>query len=168
MEVIELPFRLFLVFTGFTFTDLQDFAPLFSLVIGLMGAGIIWNSPPKKASLALIFLMCLLSLWPILPNIGLYFMAHQIQSIQGTWPQVMVDDPKNWYGHATPQFDVLFNLVGYLEAFSGAWMVVFFTLLYGARSRFTSVQWRLFVGLVIIMILIFLLDPGHLYAWWLD
>jgi hypothetical protein len=174
--VISIPFyllvvllmRVFDIFNAFTFTDPQDFMPLISLVIGLMSAGIIYNSPKKKASFCLIILMCLLAFWPILPNIGIYFMAHQFQLHTGSWPQVMVDDPKHQYGNISALFDSLSHLVVYLNAFSGAWMVTFIALYFAAKSRFTPMQRRIIIGLMVLMIAISILDPGGLYAWWMD
>lgn len=170
--LIYFPFILLIrvldTFDAFTFTDLQDFMPLLSLVVGLMGAGIIYCSPKKKASSLLIILICLLALWPILPNIGLYYMAHQFQLHVGSWPQVMVDDPKNQYGHISSSFDSLSHLVVYLNAFSGAWMVTFFALYFASKSRFTPMQRRIIIGLMVFMIAISVLDPGGLYAWWMD
>jgi hypothetical protein len=160
--------RVFDIFDAFTFTDLQDFMPLVSLIVGLMSAGIIYNSPKKKASLTLIILMCLLACWPILPNVGLYFMAHQFQLHFGSWPQSMVDDPKNYYGQVSSLFDSLSHLVVYLNAFSGAWMVTFFALYFAAKSQLTLMQRKIIIGLMMIILVISILDPGHLYAWWLD
>ena len=80
----------------------------------------------------------------------------------------MVDDPKNWFGHASPLYDTLYNIVDYLEAFSGAWMLAFWTIFFAAKPKFTIAQRRLFVGLTAISLVVFLFDPGNLYAWWLD
>jgi hypothetical protein len=161
-------FRVAAIFTGFTFTDVEDFGPILSLLIGLLGAVLIHRAPHKRTSLPYISLMLLLSAWPLLPNFGLFFMARELQSVSGTWPQVMIDDPKNWYGHATPEFDALFHLINYLEAFSGAWMIVFVALFFAAKARLSSAQRRLLLGLTFISFVLALCDPGHLYAWWLD
>lgn len=166
--LIFLPLRFFSIFARFTFTDAEDFLPMASLIIGLIGTIFIYRSVREKVSAALMFLMLLLSAWPILPNIGLYFMAREFQAANNSWPQVMVDDPKNQYGHTTPLFDALFHVVNYLEAFSGAWMVVFFALFFAMRTRFSLIQQRVVIGLMVFSLLLVLLDPGNLYAWWMD
>ena len=166
--LILLPFRVLEVFEGFTFTDVEDFTPLLTLFGGLICAALIGRASDKKVSKQLVLSMTALSFWPILPNVGLYFMARELQSVHGSWPQVMVDDPKNWFGHVSPRFDSLFHLVNYLEAFSGAWMVVFLALFLAAKSRFSTNQRRLFISLTAFSLLVVFLDPGNLYAWWMD
>jgi hypothetical protein len=166
--LILLPFNLISVFAGFTFTDAEDFTPLLSLLIGLVGVFLIARSPQEKASPSLIALLLLLSLWPLLPIFALFFMAHELQSVHGSWPQVMVDDPKNWYGGVSPRFDGLFHLVNYLGAFSGAWMVVFVALFLVAKSRLSRIQRRLCLSLMFISMLLVVVDPGNLHAWWMD
>ncbi len=166
--LIFLLFRPFSIFFAFDFADWQDFLPLASLVIGIGGACWLYRSPQKRATPGLIALMSLLSLWPLLPNLGLLLLALELQKTSGAWPQVMADDPKNWIGHATPLYDALFHLVAYLEAFSGAWMIIFVAIFFAAKPKFTVAQQRAFIGLNVISALIFLFDPGNLYAWWLD
>ncbi len=99
-SLVLLLFRPLLIFLSFDFTDWQDFLPLVSLIVGIGGACLLFHSPQKKATPGLIALMSLLSLWPILPNLGLLFLARELQHLSGHWPQVMADDPKNWFGHA--------------------------------------------------------------------
>lgn len=166
--LLFLPFRFLSIFTGFTFTDAEDFAPLLALVVGLVGVVLIRRSAQGKASFPLLSLLLLLSLWPLLPNFGLFFMARELQAVDGSWPQVMLDDPKNLYGHVSPLFDSLFHLVNYLEAFSGAWMVVFWALFFAVKSRLSSKQCRFCLGLMFISLFLVLADLGNLYAWWLD
>lgn len=166
--LILLLFRPFLMFFGFDFTDWQDFLPLVSLIGGIGGACWLTRTPQKRATPGLIALMSLLSLWPILPNLGLFFLARELQHISGEWPQVMADDPKNWFGQASPLYDALFHIVDYLDAFSGAWMIIFIAIFFAAKPKF-SVGWRrVFIGLTIISVLVFLFDPGNLTEWWLD
>ena len=167
-ELISLLFRPFSIFFDFDFTDWQDFLPLASLVIGIGGACWLYHSTRKRATPGLIALMSLLSLWPLLPNLGLFFLAREVQHLGGTWPQVMVDDPKNWYDDASPLYQHLFHIVAYLEAFSGAWMIVFVAVFFAAKPKFTVGWRRFFTAFTIISVLIFLFDPGNLYAWWLD
>lgn len=163
-----LAFRVFSIFFGFDFTDAIDYAPLLCLIIGVAGAVCLSRTRHQSATFGLVALMCLLSLWPVLPNFSLFLMARELQSVTGAWPQVMVDDPKNWLGHATPGFDAWFSVTAYLEAFSGAWMIVFWSIFFAAKEKFTVAQRRLFIGLTVIATLFFLFDPGDLYAWWLD
>ena len=163
-----LPFRIFQVFGGFDFTDPEDFAPLLTLGIGLICAASIVRFSPKKASVPLICSLLILTLWPILPNFGLYFMARELQSVRGTWPQVMIDDPKNAYGYISSQYDALYHVVNYLEAFSGAWMIIFVALYFATKSRLSRAQQRLCLGSMAFTLLLFLIDFGNLYAWWLD
>ena len=167
-ELILLWFRVISIFTGFTFTDIEDFGPLLSLIIGLIAVALVCCKTQEKASYGLIALMVLLSLWPLLPNLGLYFLAREVQARFGSWPQVMIDDPKNLYGHVSPHYNALFHLVDYLEAFSGAWMVIFLSLFFGAKSCFSRTQQRLFLGLMLASVFLVLIDPGNLYAWWMD
>lgn len=165
---IFLASRVVSIFNGFTFTDAEDFLPLASLIIGLIGVVLICRSAREKVSAVLFGALVLLSLWPLLPNFSLFFMARELQAISGNWPQVMVDDPKNWYGHVTPHFDALFHLTNYLEAFSGAWMVIFFALFFAIRTRFSLMQKRAIIGLMGFSLLLMLFDPGNLSAWWID
>ena len=166
--LILLLYRPFSMFFDFDFADWQDYLAPLSLIIGIGGAMLLTRTRNEKATPALIALMSLLSLWPILPNLGLLWLALELRKISGAWPQVMVDDPKNWVGHATPLYDGLFHVVAYLEAFSGAWMIVFWTIFFAAKAKF-SVAWRrVFIGLTMLWFLIFMGDPGNLYAWWLD
>lgn len=159
----------FAIFFGFTFTDLPDYGPFLTLFVGLWGAFVLAVSPPKRASPALVALMSLLALWPVVPHMGLFFLARELQRFNnGAWPQVMVDDPKNRLGHVSPQYDALFHAVNYLEAFAGAWLVLFFTLFLALRSRFSRACQYLFIALVVDSMLVFIFDPGNLYAWWLD
>ena len=161
-------FRFVSIFGGFTFTDAMDFAPLLTLVLGLVGVVWICRSLRAKLSLPLFAALLFLSLWPLLPNFGLLFMARELQSVRGSWPQVMVDDPKGLCGHVSARFDSLFHLVNYLDAFSGALMVVFLALFFAVRSRLSSVQRWLCLSSMFICLLVVCVDPGNLYAWWLD
>jgi hypothetical protein len=164
--IVLLP--IFSIFFGFTFTDIEDYTPLLSLIIGIILIILICRRRREKASAGLTISMYLLSLWPVLPNISLFFMARQLQSISGAWPQVMVDDPKNWLGHVTPLYDALFHLTNYLQAFSGAWMILFFALYFGAKSRLNPLHRKIILVLMIFMLVISVMDPGNLGAWWLD
>jgi hypothetical protein len=83
---IFLLFRPLTIFLGFTFTDPEDFLPMISLFIGLSCAAFLGCSVGKKASSGLLGSLLLLSLWPILPNFGLYFMARELQIVHGSWP----------------------------------------------------------------------------------
>lgn len=166
--LVFLPFRFVSIFTGFTFTDAEDFAPFLTLLSGLLGVVLIRRSRQDKASFPLNCLLILLSLWPILPNFGLFLMARELQAVQGSWPQVMVDDPKNKLGNLSPRFDALFHVVNYLEAFSGAWMVVFVALFFAVNSRLSSTQRRFCIGPMTVSLFLVLIDPGNLYEWWLD
>lgn len=159
----------FSILGGFDFTDWQDFAPLLTLVVGIIGALMIAGSPHNKASPALVGLMSLLSLWPVVPQMGLFWLAHEFQRVHhGAWPQVMIDDPKNQLGHTSAHYDALFHAVNYLHAFAGAYLLLFFTLFGFLRSRFSRrCQW-LFIAICVDCVLIFCFDPGNLYAWWLD
>ena len=160
-------FRVMQIFTGFTFTDAEDFAPLLTLLIGGICVFLIHRSKREKVSAMLFAALLLLSLWAILPNLGLFFMARELQSVSGNWPQVMVDDPKNRYG-LSPQFDALFHLTNYLHAFSGAWMIIFFALFFTIQARLSLLQKRAVIALFGASMLIVIFDPGNLYAWWLD
>ena len=166
--LIFLPFRVISIFSDFTFTDAEDFGPILSLLIGLTGATLIRRSLQDKASLPLVYSMLLLGLGPILPNLGLFCMAYELESVHGSWPQVMVDDPKNLFGRVSPKFDAIFHLVNYLEAFSGAWMIIFLALFFAVKANFSRQQRKLIVGTMLISLVIVLVDPGNLYAWWMD
>jgi hypothetical protein len=174
--LILLPFNLLSVFTGFTFTDVEDFMPLLTLIIGLSGVALIRLSSQNetsqnKASPPLIALLIMLSLWPILPQLGLFFLAREFQSVYGSWPQVFVDTPWTLSGEpqkVSPQYSALFRLVNYLEAFSGAWMVIFLALFLVVMPRLSSNQRRLCLSLMFVALLLVVADPGHLYAWWMD
>jgi hypothetical protein len=162
-----LPFRVIQIFSGFTFTDAEDFAPLFTLLIGGVGAVLLHQSPQKQASPSLLSLMLVLSLGPLLPNLGIFWLAREFQAVNGWWPQAMVDDPARQFG-LSPSFDALSHLVNYLEAFSGAWMVVFLSLFLALQARFSASQQRLIRGLFLFGLIVVLIDPGNLTAWWLD
>ncbi len=165
---IFLLLRPFSMFFDFDFADWQDYLAPLGLIVGISGAALLTRTTQKKATMGLIVLMLLLSLWPILPNLGLLLLALELQKISGSWPQVMVDDPKNWVGHATPLYDALFHVVAYLEAFSGAWMIIFVAVFFAAKPKFSVCWRRVFIGSTVISVLIFLSDPGNLFAWWLD
>lgn len=165
--LIYIVLRIFMIFFGFTFTDIEDYTPLLSLVIGIILTLLICRRR-EKASAGLTLSLYLLSLWPVLPSVSLFFMARQLQHVFGAWPQIIVDDPKSWYGHVTPLYDALFHLTHYLEAFSGAWMILFFALYFGAKSRLDPLQRKIIMGLMIVMLIVYVMDPGHLGAWWLD
>jgi hypothetical protein len=166
--LLFLPLRVISIFTGFTFTDNEDFAPLLTLVIGLLCVELIRTYQQEKASLPLGLLMLLLSLWPILPNIGLFFLAREFQSVNGYWPQPLVNTIYQSPEPISPQFDRLYSLVHYLEAFSGAWMIIFLALFFTIKSKFSLLQQRMFIGLNLTSLTVLLFDPGNLYAWWLD
>jgi hypothetical protein len=166
--LFTLPFRVFQAFEGFDFTDLEDFMPVFSLALGLVAAISIGCSRKEKVSPVLMLCMALLSLWPLLPNMGLYFLARELKPFGVMWPQVMVDDPRNWLGHASPRYEAIHSLISYLEAFSGAWMVISLALYFAVRSKLTIRQAKTLSGLYLLTVLVFVLDPGHLYEWWLD
>ena len=167
-ELLFLLLRPFSLFFGFNFADWQDFLPLASLIVGLAGAAMLAPKRDKRAMPALVALMVLLSLWPLLPNCGLLFLARELQTMTGAWPQVMADDPKNWLGHATPRYDALFHVVAYLEAFSGAWMLIFPAIFLAAKPKITVGWRRVFLALFVASLVVFVIDPGNLYAWWLD
>lgn len=163
-----LPLRVIQIFTGFTFTDPEDFLPLLSVLLGFIGSIIIGYSRQEKVDVSCMALILILTLWPVMPNSGLFFMAQEFRSVTGAWPQVMVDDPRNWQGHVSPAFDALSSCVNYLHAFSGAWMLVYIMVLFAVRSRLSVGQRRMcFVALAGVL-LVSVFDPGHLYAWWLD
>jgi hypothetical protein len=166
--LLFLPYRVMLIFFGFSFRHLEDFGPLLSLTSGLTGAYFIRRSPQEKPSIPLVALLLLLSLWPILPNLGIFLMAREFQAVHGSWPQVTVDNPENWLGLVSPQFDTFHRLVDYLEAFSGAWMVAFLTLFFAARPRFSVAERRSIMGLLLLWLIVMVLDPGNLYVWWMD
>lgn len=178
LALFLLPLRVYRIFAGFTFTDVEDFLPLLSLLIGLSGIASIYRSSlairhnastkENPVSRPLYLLLLLLSLWPVLPTYGAFFLALELQSVQGHWPQVMVDDPKGWYESLSPRFDALFDLMGYLEAFSGAWMILFFVLLSVVRRRLTRVQFHLCLAFLGASLLLFVIDPGNFYTWWMD
>lgn len=100
MTILHLIFSLFLttrllhVFFGFTFTDTEDFMPLLSLVLGLGAAVSISFFSKGTTSKVLMACMGMLCMWPLLPHVGLYLMARELQHVGVRWPQVMVDDPK--------------------------------------------------------------------------
>jgi hypothetical protein len=167
-ELLFLPYRVMLIFFGFSFKNIEDFAPLLSLIVGLAGAFFIRRSPQEKPSPVLIATLVLLSVWPILPNIGIFLMAREFESVHGSWPQVTVDNPSNWLGLVSLEFDTFSRLVDYLEAFSGAWMVTFLTVFFAAKSRFPVVQRRTIIGFTLVWLVVIVLDPGHLYTWWMD
>lgn len=164
------PSRIFSIVDRFTFTDVEDFLPLFSLFLGLIGVRFIHRSAKNqdKVSRPLMLLLLVLTLWPILPNFGLFFLAREFQSVNGHWPQVMMDDPRNWYGHVSPRFDKLSHTIGYLEAFSGAWLLIFMALFVVVRGRLSARQRRLCIGLLCFTVFLCLADPGNLHARWLD
>jgi len=155
------------IFTGFTFTDLEDFVPLVTLLIGVVGAALLSRSRKKPATKSTMALMSTMTLWPILPTVGLYFLARTFQSVNGNWPQVMVDDPKSQLG-SSPQFDDLFYLIPYLEALSGAWMISFLVLAAVLWDRFSRLQRRLLTGLTLFFLAAAIIDFGGLNAWWMD
>ena len=80
----------------------------------------------------------------------------------------MVDDPKNWYGQATPLYDALFDVVDCLGSFSLVWFILFLTIFFAAKPKFSVACRRIFIGLTILCILVFFCDPGSLFGWWLD
>ena len=168
METFFLPLRFTSIFSGFTFTDAIDFAPLLSLCVGAVGVFLLKPTPQKKASKSRMALLLILALWPLLPSFGLFFLAREVQSINGAWPQAMVNDPKSLNGNASPHFDALFSTVNYLMAFSGAWMAIFFAAFARVRVDLSENQKRLCVGVFVIALLLTILDPGNLYAWWRD
>lgn len=168
LYLLFLPFHILLIFIGFTFTDAADFGPIATLLIGVLGALLIRRSPQRAASRPLHLLMILLSSWPILLLIGLFFLAREFQSVTGAWPQVMANDPKLLVGNISPLFDALYDMVEYLEALSGAWMIVFSTLFLCLHSRFSKAQQYLYISLVAGSVLAACFGFGDLYAWWLD
>jgi hypothetical protein len=80
----------------------------------------------------------------------------------------MVDAPKNLLGNVSSHFDALFSLVNYLNAFSGAWMVIFVALLFASKSRLSINQRQFCLFASLASLVIYSLDFGNLYAWWLD
>lgn len=170
LGIMLLPLRMVDVFTGFTFTDWEDFAPMLTVLVGLLTAGYLCfhRARQKPISWPLLTSMIVLSCAPLLPNIAIFFMAREFQVTQGAWPQVMVNDPKGFLGHISPRFDHLNNLEAYLEAFSGAWMLVYVCLLVAVKSRLSPVQQRLLIGVMCAALVLCAFDPGHLYAWWMD
>ena len=99
--------------------------------------------------------------WPL-------FLARENQRVQAAWPQPMVDSPESCLGHVSPYFDCLLHVVNYLEAFSGARMVIFLTLFFGAKIHLPLALRRWCVGLTLVSLAIVVIDLGNLYAWWLD
>lgn len=163
-----LALRALTIFDGFTFTDVVDFTPVSTLFIGLTAAYALKRAPVKPASSALQTTMKLLALGPLLPHLALWGMASQFRSHAGIWPQAMVNDPMNLRGHISPFFDGLSELVTYLEAISGAWLVIFLVLHFSTRERIGSTQRRLQCGLAMGSLVLLAMDPGDLYRWWLD
>lgn len=115
------------IFDGFTFTEWYDFLPLGCLLMGLGSAGCSGFSP-KPASLRLKTVLAMLSLWPLFPAVTLFVLALQVVKHEGTWPRVMVDDPKNLIG-LSATYDFWFHATAYTEAFAGAAMASFGALL---------------------------------------
>lgn len=163
------PFRFVHIFLGFTFTDIEDFIPVLSLICGLVAVAIMCrrNRLAKAASPVLLALLYILSLWSLLPNVALLFLAREHQAQRGNWPIVLINDPKNAYG-LSPLYDGLFHLVAYFEAFSGAWMVIFGALFATVYPRLSMWQRRFTIGLNCFAFLLVVIDPGNLYAWWWD
>ena len=160
---ILLPFRVLSIFTGFTFTDIEDYGPLLTLVVGIVALATMRRQNQKSATLPLMLVMVLLAFGPLLPNLGIYFLATEFQSIYGSWPEPMVDD-----SHRSGNISVLYSPVSYLEAFSGAWMVLFVAYCCTLNNRFSERQSKLILGTMFLSLFVVLLDPGKLYTWWLD
>lgn len=167
-EVMWWFFQFLSIFLDFDFTDWEDFTPLISLVLGIAGA-IYFNTQKKKPpSIAVYVLMVLLAIWPILSNIGLYFLAREYQSLFRSWPEVMVSDPKNVYGNGHVTYDSLFQVVSYLQAFAGAWMANFIALFLANGPRLSATGTRIIWTTFGISMLLYFLDIGNLSAWWID
>lgn len=166
--ILWIPFRRLCIFNNFTFTDAEDFGPLLLLVIGGILALLVGRFPRERTIPSVFVLLVALSVSPLLPNICLYLMAHEFQAVHGSWPQVMVDDPKHFYGHLSPRFDRLAQAVAYLEAYSGAATVVFAALFFAVRPYLSYMQRRWLLCLAALAVLVVVLDPGNLYAWFLD
>jgi hypothetical protein len=98
----------------------------------------------------------------------MFFLAREFQSVYGSWPQVFVDTPWDRLGNVSPKYDALFRIATYLEAFSGAWMVIFSLLFFTVRSRLSVLQGWICLSLMFISLFLVLIDPGNLYEWWMD
>lgn len=161
-------FWVFSIFEGFTFTDWFDFAPAVTLAVGTLTASWLGRYRDKQASPALVALLLLLAFWPLAPVVGLYFLAREVVAVQGQWPRVMIDDPKNLLGHTSALYDTLFSLVPYLEAFAGVWLVVFLVLMWRCKPRFSPQVWGLGWVVMGLSYVVYAVDWWGLYAWWWD
>jgi|GEM_PF-4451484 len=156
------------LFFAFTFTDLIDFFPLTSLVIGMSGIWQIRRNDQTSLSWPLIALLFTLSLWPLLPHIGMTLLAQEFSHVQGYWPEVFVDDPHNAVGDVSPRYDSYHSSVVYLQAFAGAWMLVHPAFLIMLRRRISPKLLAASLSVLFLALIFMVIDPGHVYAWWVD
>lgn len=168
MALLFIPFYPAYLFFAFTFTDLIDFLPLFSLLIGMGGIGLVRCNKQTTLSPPLIALLFVLSLWPLLPHLGMLLLAQEFSYVQGYWPQVFIDDPHNAVGYVSPRYDAYHSSVVYLQAFAGAWMLVHPAFLIALRKRMSRKLLAVNLFVLFLALLFMVIDPGHVYAWWVD
>lgn len=165
--LIDILCRFLSIFTAFTFTNFEDFLPLLSLILGIVVTIRLRRSAEAGTSPHLPILMVALIGGVFLPNVGLYFLAREFQAVYGSWPQVMIDDPRG-IGDISVGYAGLRQVIPYLHAFSGAWLANALMLFAVARSRLSATQRRSLAAFAIVWLLVCAIAPGNLYAWWID
>lgn len=153
-------------FTGFTFTDTLDFAPVGIIVFALSSLAVrpypeVWIRFARRTA----YVMAVLP--PMIYLAALYGAAWCAAQVLGHFPQPMIDDPGNIVPHAA-SFQMMRHVVAYTEAFAGAGVWSWAALILHLRRRLTVKDWALLVGLFVTAWLIFMGEPGRLFEWWLD
>ena len=157
-------------FTGFTFTDAVDFAPVGIIVLVWSGLAVrhavrphpeAWIRFARRAAYVLAVLP------PMVYLAALYGLAWCAFRATGHFPQPMINDPK-LLARDDAAYQQMYHVVNYTEAFAGAGVWAWGALLLHLRRRLTLKDWALLVGLFVAAWLVFIVEPGRRFEWWLD
>jgi hypothetical protein len=130
----------------------------------MSGIWLVRRNEQSKLSWPLVVLLVTLSLWPLLPHTGMYLMAQEFQRVDGYWPQVLIDDPKNAEGRVSSRIDTYSSAVIYLQDFAGAWMLVQPVFLIVLRQRIAPKLLAASLFVLFLALLFMVIDPGHVFA----
>ena len=157
-------------FTGFTFTDTIDFAPVGVIALVFVSLAVRHAACPHseqwvRFARRAVFVFAVLP--PMVYLAVLYAASYVAARHLGHFPRAWIDDPKNILGHDAP-FQRMRHIVNYSEAFAGALVWAWGLLLLHLHNRFTPKEWAILAVLFFGGWIALMCEPGARLMWWLD
>ncbi len=161
---------IFLPFFGFDFTSAMDFVPGGLIVTSLIGLAVRHAKRPYPEAwlrFARGSAYVLTVLPPVLLLAGLYLLSWYGFRATNHWPQPMMNDPK-LLAPNDAAYQKIFVVMEYVEAFATAFVWVWAALLLHLRRYLTRQTGVALFCLFLTAWLLFAIEPGRRFEWWID